>query len=110
MSYVAKNNAYGRLAAGVSAGAVSLVLQAGEGDRFPVVADPDYTFVTLEDAAGNREIARVTAREAASDTLTVERGLEGTAARAWSAGDVVELRMVASLVQEAMARHALGGF
>lgn len=106
MSYLAKNNAYGLLASGVSSGAVSLSLQAGQGDRFPVIASPDYTFVTLEDSAGFREVVKVTARAAASDVMTIERAQEGTAARAWNAGDVVELRMVASLVELAMGHPA----
>lgn len=102
MSYLAKNNAYGLLSAGIASGAVSLTLQAGQGDRFPVIASPNFTFVTLEDAAGFREIVKVTARAAASDVLTIVRAQEGTTARSWSAGDVVELRMVASLVETAM--------
>ncbi len=106
MSYRAKNNSFGQLASGLSAGATSMTLQAGQGDRFPVIANPDYTFVTLEDAAGNREIVKVTARNAASDVMTIVRAQEGTVARGWSAGDVVELRMTASLVETAMAHPA----
>lgn len=102
MSYLAKNNAYGLLASGIASGAVSMTLQSGQGDRFPAITAPDYTFVTLEDAAGNREIVKVTARAAASDVMTIVRAQEGTTARTWNAGDVVELRMVASLVETAM--------
>ena len=75
--YLAKNNAYGLLASGIASGAVSLTLQSGQGDRFPAIAAPDYTFITLEDAAGNREIVKVTARAAASDVMTVVRAQEG---------------------------------
>ena len=106
MSYLAKNNAYGQLASGIAAGATSMTLQAGQGDRFPVITNPDYTYVTLEDAAGNREIVKVTARTAASDVMTITRAQEGSVARAWSAGDVAELRMTASLVETAMAHPA----
>lgn len=107
MSYLAKNNAYGVLASGISSGAASLTLQAGQGDRFPVLSAPDWTKVTLEDSAGNREVIKVEARTAGSDILaTLTRGQEGTTARAWNAGDVVELRMTADLVEQAMAHFA----
>ena len=106
MSYRAKNNSYGQLAAGITSGATSMTLQSGQGDRFPVIVNPDHTFVTLEDAAGNREIVKVTARAAASDVMTIVRAQEGTVARSWSAGDVAELRMVASLVETAMGHPA----
>lgn len=107
MSYRAKNNAYSTLASGISAGVTSLTLQAGHGDRFPVISAPDWTKVTLEDAAGNREVIKVEARTAGSDILaSLTRGQEGTTARAWNAGDVVELRMTAALVEEAMAHWA----
>lgn len=106
MSYRAKNNAYGKLASGIGSGDVSMSVQAGQGDRFPVIVSPDYTHVTIEDAAGNREIVKVTARAAASDAMTIERAQEGTVARSFSAGDVVELRMVASLVEDAMGHAA----
>jgi hypothetical protein len=107
MSYLAKNNAYAVLAAGISAGATSLTVASGKGDLFPVLIAPDYTFLTLEDAAGNREIVKATARAAASDMITITRAQEGTVARAWNLGDVVELRMTAALVQTAMAHTAL---
>lgn len=107
MAYVAKNNAYSTLAAGISASDVSLTVQAGHGDRFPVVGAPDWTKITLEDAAGHREIVKMELRNSGSDVLaTLTRGQEGTTARSWNAGDVVELRMTAALVEEAMAHWA----
>lgn len=107
MSYLARNNSLGKLAASIASNSVSLTLKPGEGDRFPVVTFPDITKVTIEDAAGNREIVKVTGRVAASDIFTIERGQEGTVARSWSIGDVVELRMTAELVQTAMAHPVL---
>ena len=106
--YLAKNNAYSTLAAGISSGATSLTVAAGHGDRFPVIAGSDYTKITLEDVAGNREIIHLTARAAASDVFTtIVRAQEGTTARAWALGDVVELRQTADLVQTAMGHPAL---
>jgi hypothetical protein len=102
MAYLAKNNAYSTLAGSVSNVATSLTVQTGHGDRFPVIAGADHTLVTLEDSGGNREIVKVTARSAAADLMTIERAQEGTTARNWLAGDSVELRMTAALVQDAM--------
>jgi len=99
MTYQAKNNAYSTLAGALTNVATSLTVQPGHGDRFPVIAASNYTMVTLEDASGNREIVKVSARAGASDTMTIARAQEGTTARAWAAGDSVELRMTAAEIQ-----------
>jgi hypothetical protein len=78
---------------GITAGAVSLTVTAGHGDRFPAVSSPHYFMVTLVDASGNREIVKVTARAALSNTMTIVRAQEGTSARAFAAGSLVELRL-----------------
>jgi hypothetical protein len=103
MAYKAKNNAYSTLAGPLTAADTLATVQAGHGDRFPVIAGADYTLCTIEDAAGRREIIKVTTRAAASDTFTIERGQEGTTALSWGAGDSIELRMTAKLVEDAMA-------
>jgi hypothetical protein len=100
MAYRAKNNAFSTLASSLTNVATTLIVQTGHGDRFPVITAPDETYLTLEDAGGNREIVKVTARVAAADSLTVERAQEGTTALAWAAGAVVELRMTAGLLEE----------
>ena len=99
MTYQAKNNAYSTLAGSLTNVATSLTVQTGHGDRFPIIASPAYTVITLEDASGNREVIKVTARAGAADTMTIVRAQEGTSARAWAAGDSVELRMTAAEVQ-----------
>lgn len=103
MGYKAKNDAYSTLASGISAAATSIAVGVGHGDRFPIIAGVDYTLLTLRDAAGNKEIIKVTARASGADTMTVERGQEGTTARAWSAGTTtVDLRPTAALFEAAM--------
>jgi hypothetical protein len=99
MTYQAKNNAYSTLAGSLTDVATVLTVQAGHGDRFPVITAPAHTIITLEDASGNREIVKVTARVGAADSMTIVRAQEGTAARAWAAGDSVELRMTAGEIQ-----------
>lgn len=90
-----KNNAYSTLSAGISDSATSISVQTGHGDRFPAVTGTDIAYITLEDSSGNREIVKVTARSGGSDSMTIVRGQEGTAARAFSSGDVVEQRITA---------------
>jgi hypothetical protein len=102
MSYLAKNNAFSTLAGSITDVATSLTVAAGHGDRYPVIVAPDYSYLTLEDSVGNREIVKVTARAAASDTMTIVRAQDSTLARAWAAGDVVELRPIALLMQTAV--------
>ncbi|MEN6465091.1 MAG: hypothetical protein ABFD62_07920 [Syntrophaceae bacterium] len=80
-------------AGGITAGATSLAVTAGHGDRFPAVASPHYFMVTLVDTSGNREIVKVTARTALSNTMTITRAQEGTSARAFAEGSLVELRI-----------------
>ena len=48
----------------------------------------DYFYGIFKDASGNREIVKIEARS--TDSLTIAaggRGLDGTAARTWAAGD-----------------------
>lgn len=90
-----KNNAYSTLAAGITNVATTLSVQTGHGDRFPIVAGTDVAYITLEDSSGNREIVKVTARTSGADSMTIVRAQEGTSARAWNSGDVVEQRITA---------------
>ena len=105
MSYITTNNAFSTLAGSISATELAIAVGAGHGDRFPVIVAPDYSYITFENAAGNIEIVKLTARAAASDVLTIERAQDNTIARAWASGDVVELRIIALLLNTAIA-HA----
>jgi len=88
------NNASGALAASISSAATTIVLAAGQGVEFPSPAGGSYFYATLTDTNNNLEIVKVTAR--LNDTLTVVRGQDGTSARAYGAGDLLELRPVAA--------------
>lgn len=99
MAYIAKNNASSTLAGAIAAIDTSLTVQVGKGDNFPVIVAPDYTFVTLEDTTGNIEVVKVTARAAASDTMTIVRAQENTTAKIYASGSIVSLRPIASLFQ-----------
>lgn len=81
------NNAESVLASSINSTQTSIILQSGQGARFPTLGIGDYFIATLVDAAGNLEIVRVIARVA--DTLTVLRGQEGTIARSFAAGSYI---------------------
>lgn len=100
MATLYKNNAYSTLAGAVGAGAVTLSVQTGHGDRFPVVnqggVGSDQAFITLENASGSREIVKITRRDAGADAMTIVKNQESTGDLAvWIAGDVVEQRVTA---------------
>lgn len=103
MAYKVSNNAFSTLAGAINSIVTSLTVGTGHGDRFPVITGADHTFVTLEDASGNIEIVKVTARASASDVMTIVRAQDGTTARSWASGDVIECRVIAALLNDAIA-------
>lgn len=91
------NNATSLIAdsGGISAGATSVTVTTGEGDKFPAVASPHYFMITFVDVSANREIVKVTARASGSNTMTIVRGQEGTSPRAFAEGSFVDQRITA---------------
>jgi hypothetical protein len=98
------DNAGTTLAQQLLIGGTTLQVAAGKGDNFPAVTGrgaagsaPDYFVITLEDAAGNREKIKVEQRAAGNDVLgsvgyPLVRAYDGTVARQWNPGDIVDLR------------------
>lgn len=98
------DNALTTLATSILAGATTLAVAAGKGANFPQItgrgtpgANPEFFVITMEDLAGNRERIKCEHRAVASDTMgsagyPLTRGYAGTVARAWAAGDSVDLR------------------
>lgn len=80
----------------------ALLVGLGSGDHYTITA-----FETLGPAEVSREIMRVTAT--AGGVLTVERGQEGTAARAWPAGTRVEMRLTAGVLAALIPEPSAGG-
>lgn len=93
------NNAFGTLAAGINSSATSITLTTGQGARFPSLGAGDYFYATLIDTSNNLEIVKVTARS--TDVLTVVRAQESTTARAYVAGDRIEIRLTAATFLDA---------
>lgn len=88
------NNASAPLASAISSTSTAVILTAGRGAAFPTLGTGDYFYATLVNSSNLLEIVKVTART--GDTLTVVRGQDGTASRAYSAGDKLELRITAA--------------
>lgn len=91
------NNADSSLNGAIASDTAVLVLKAGEGDKFPSPTNGDFFLVTLFQKEGttelNHEIVKCTSR--VGDNLTVVRAQEGTTAKAFNSGDLVELRVTA---------------
>lgn len=68
------------------------------------LAGSNFFYLTLIDVSNNLEVVKVTA--VATDTFTIERAQDGSTARAYTAGDRVELRPVAGLFND---KASLGG-
>jgi hypothetical protein len=97
------NNATGSLDAGITAGATSLDVKAGEGALFPSTAASAYFYVTLQKDSGAWEIVKVTTK--ATDTFTIVRNQDSStgSAIAFSADDIVTCRPCAEVHDDVVA-------
>lgn len=87
---------------------LAFTVEAGKGLLFPALAAGDYFYGVFKDASGNREIVKVDAR--ASDSMTIAvggRGLDGTTARTWAAGDYFVAGMVKIAIEESLSNANL---
>jgi len=101
MPIVLKNNASGFLSTPISASDPSIVLQVGEGAAFPSLASGEYFYATIQSLlSSDLEIVKATVRT--GDVLTVVRAQEGTSALSFAAGSLVELRVTAQSVLDAI--------
>lgn len=94
-SYQIANNAWGNVASAVAAGDTTIALTSGQGQRFPSTANGNWFYATMIDSNGVLEIVQVTNRTV--DVLTVVRGVDGTLAKAFTAGSAIEARLVAQI-------------
>lgn len=96
MPAILKNNAVSRLAASVSIDDLQISVSAGDGSKFPSLSAGQWFPLTLMRADGSLEIVRVTGRN--GDVMTVTRAQESTAQLAFGAGDRVEMRITAEIM------------
>lgn len=101
MTVKLQNNTASTLAVAISNSDLSLIVAAGTGNSFPTLGASEYFYATLQDANGVIEIVKVTART--SDTFTIVRAQEGSTASAFVAGSLVELRVTAQGVYDAVS-------
>lgn len=117
MTQLFTNAARSPLMASIIAGDTSITVDAALADLFPVAdtgTDPvgtvgkDWFKVVLQDSSANLEIIYVRTRGLGSATLSnCQRGQEGTTARAYTAGDIVGLRLTALDYENALELSAL---
>ena len=103
MSQAFANNAVTRLASGVSESDVTLAV--ADGSVFPALSGNDFFLATLtaKNPIGLEvvwEIVRVAS--VSGGALAVQRGQEGTVARAWPAGTPISLRLTAETARSAL--------
>lgn len=97
------NNAVSRITSGIGTSDTSVSVTPGDGAKFPTITGAEYfpaTFIRGSDGAV--EIVKVTAR--ATDTFTIVRAQESTAALALIAGDRIEVRLTAGTFTDEIAR------
>ena len=99
------NNAFGTISAGINTSDTTIVLDTGQGARFPSLGSGEYFFGTLIDTSNNLEIVKVTARS--TDSMTVTRAQDNTTARAFAIGDRFELRPTAALFEAIQSESAV---
>lgn len=92
------NNAITTLAVDISAEDTSIPV--GIAAMFPELGVNDYCYLTIGDGRINIEIVKVTS--IAGNTLTVVRGQQGTIPKDFPAGTIIELRLTAGMLEEAI--------
>lgn len=98
MAILVTNNASSTLSAGITSSDTSLTVTAGGGALFPTTSATDYFYATLVNSSNVTEIVKVTARS--TDTFTIVRAQDGTAAIAFLAGDKIDLRVIAAVLND----------
>lgn len=85
---------------------LSFTVEPGKGLLFPPLGASDFFYGIFKDASGNREIVKVEARS--TDAMTIAaggRGIDGTTARTWAAGDyfvagITNIALETSIINE----------
>lgn len=96
LSRVFRNNITAVLTAGINSSATSLSVQTGQGAGFALETG-QHIRATLTQGS-TIEIINVTARS--GDTLTIQRGQEGTTPAAFTAGASISIRWTAETINE----------
>lgn len=97
-----KNNTSSTLATAITASDTAIVV--ADGSQFPALSSGDYFYATLVSPAGTLEIVKVTAR--VSNSLTVVRAQDGSSAAGFQVGSLVDMRVNAQSIIDAIIQLA----
>lgn len=89
-----KNNFEVALAQPTTTSDTTITIRSGSG--FPILGANERVVATIVDAATGLQFEIVTVTAVVGNVLTVQRAQEGTAARAWAAGDMLSIRTTAA--------------
>ena len=89
-----KNNFEVALAQPTTTSDTTITIRSGSG--FPTLGANERVVATIVDAATGLQFEIVTVTAVVGNVLTVQRAQEGTAARAWAAGDLLSIRTTAA--------------
>lgn len=94
------NNAKTTLSSALTSSATSA--SVADASKFPTLGTGDYTYATIANVSNPNvlEIVKVTAIN--SNTLTIVRAQQSTTARAFSSGDLCQIRITAGTIEEAI--------
>lgn len=89
-----KNNFEVALAQPTTTSDTTITIRPGSG--FPTLGANESVVATIVDAATGLQFEIITVTAVVGNVLTVQRAQEGTAARAWAAGDLLSIRTTAA--------------
>ena len=95
------DNAYGTIGVGLTPSGTSLTWTTGHGARFPAVASGQVLYACILNATNVLEEIQITAHTNGADTATIVRGVNGTSALTWNAGDRIECRVSSEVLRRA---------
>lgn len=102
---VFNNMAYGRIKGGISASETVIELYPGDVQLFlPQWASGKVMYLTITDSQNHIEVVKVTG--ITGQKLTVTRGQDGTVARQWYDGVIINQRMPAALLDACIQKEA----
>lgn len=98
-----KNNFEVALAQPTTTSDTTITIRSGSG--FPTLGANERVVATIVDAATGLQFEIVTVTAVVGNVLTVQRAQEGTAARAWAAGDMLSIRTTAATLTNAVRNY-----
>jgi hypothetical protein len=107
MGVVLRNNVFSVLAAPLASTDTTMIVDAADGNLFPILGPGQYTYATLSSPGAPSvsggatvivEIVKITARS--GNSMTIERGADGTIPSSFPENAVVALRINAASVME----------